>query len=158
MTFGLSTPERVALSDDVCIALQVVEHMQDVAEDFGKGRVYLPLDDLETFGCSEEDLAATHASFALRRLLASEAGRARDLLASGPALAASMPWRERMAVCAFTAGGLAALDAMREVDYDVLAHHTRPRPARAGLHVALVAWRALRWAGEATGEAKAEAA
>src|SRR5262245_35237907 len=49
--FGAATPERVALSDRVCSALQVVEHCQDVAEDHARGRVYLPASDLAAFGC-----------------------------------------------------------------------------------------------------------
>src|SRR6185437_8951793 len=56
--FGAATPERIALSDSICTALQLAEHCQDVAEDFIAGRVYLPLEDLERFGCSVEQIAA----------------------------------------------------------------------------------------------------
>src|SRR5262249_57340718 len=56
--FGVATPGRVALSDNICTALQLVEHWQDVAEDLGHGRIYLPGEDLERFGCTEADLAA----------------------------------------------------------------------------------------------------
>ena len=56
--FGASTPERVALSDKVCIGLQVVEHLQDIGEDARRGRVYLPAEDMERFGCTEADLLA----------------------------------------------------------------------------------------------------
>ena len=41
-SFEVSSPERIALSDEVCIGLQVVEHLQDVAEDIAGDRVYLP--------------------------------------------------------------------------------------------------------------------
>ena len=44
--FGAATPERVALSDRVCTALQLAEHWQDVAEDLRAGRIYLPAEDL----------------------------------------------------------------------------------------------------------------
>ena len=40
--FGVATPERIALSDNICTALQLAEHWQDVAEDLGNGRIYLP--------------------------------------------------------------------------------------------------------------------
>ena len=56
--FGVATPDRIALSDHVCTALQLAEHWQDVAEDLGNGRIYLPGEDLERFGCTEADLAA----------------------------------------------------------------------------------------------------
>ncbi len=48
--FGVATPERVALSDSICTALQLAEHWQDVAEDLGHGRIYLPGEDLERYG------------------------------------------------------------------------------------------------------------
>jgi squalene synthase HpnC len=123
----LSTPWRVALSDDVCAGLQVVEHIQDVGEDARRGRIYLPLEDLRRFGCSEDDLGEATSSPALRRLVAYEAWRASELLRSGAELARTLPMRARVAVCGFVAGGEAALDAVRRAGNDVLAHHCRPR-------------------------------
>src|SRR5262249_35793968 len=77
---GAETPERVAWSDDVCTALQVIEHLQDVGEDFARGRVYLPTEDLDRFGASDADLAAPSASGRLRAVVAHEVDRARRLL------------------------------------------------------------------------------
>ena len=51
--FGAATPEREALSDRVCTALQLAEHWQDVAEDLRAGRIYLPQEDMDRFGCTE---------------------------------------------------------------------------------------------------------
>lgn len=128
--FGRSTPERIALSDNVCTGLQVVEHLQDIGEDARQDRIYLPLADLRAEGCDEAALHASSASPALRRVVATEAARARRLLRSGAPLAATLPWRERVAVAAFAAGGLAALDAVEAAHADVLATRCRPRPAR----------------------------
>jgi squalene synthase HpnC len=133
---GRSTPERTALADDVCVGLQVVEHLQDVAEDLAQDRIYLPLDDLRTLGCDEADLGAPEAGPALRRVVALECRRARHLLRSGAPLAASLPLRERVAVAGFTAGGLAALDAIERARFDVLGH--APRPSRLGFARRLV--------------------
>ena len=44
--FGVATPGRIALSDSICTALQLAEHWQDVAEDLGNGRIYLPAEDM----------------------------------------------------------------------------------------------------------------
>ncbi len=136
--FEAASPERVALSDDVCTGLQVVEHLQDVAEDLTKDRVYLPLADLRAEGCDEAVLLAPVASPALRRVVAIEAGRARRLLFSGAPLAASLPPRARLAVASFAAGGMAALDAIEAAGFDVLGHRCRPRPARFAARLALV--------------------
>jgi squalene synthase HpnC len=119
--FGLATAERVALSDNVCTALQLIEHCQDVAEDLAAGRVYLPLEDLERFGVSEADLAQPHAGPGLRSVLAFEARRASALLDAGAPLLGQLHGRARLGVAAYIAGGRAALSAIRRADYDVLA-------------------------------------
>lgn len=127
---GCSTPERIVQSDRVCIGLQVVEHLQDVAEDAQMGRVYLPLEDLETFGCPVEHLLDDASRPALRDTIAHEVRRARELLASGGPLSASLPFRARLAVAAFSAGGHAALDSIERARYDVVAIHCRARSTR----------------------------
>jgi len=58
----MATPDRLALSDEVCIGLQVVEHLQDIGEDAARDRIYLPREDLDRFGCNEEQLRANLAS------------------------------------------------------------------------------------------------
>jgi squalene synthase HpnC len=124
--FGASMPERITLSDEVCIGLQVVEHLQDVGEDARRGRIYLPAEDMERFGCTEAELLATDSSPALRRLVAMEVSRARSLLASAVPLAASLRFRPRAAVVGFGAGGTAALDSIEQAGYDVLKQHCSP--------------------------------
>lgn len=106
--FDAATPERIALSDRVCAGLQVLEHLQDIAEDHARGRVYVPADDLVRFGCEDEDLSGPVTP---RRsaVIAFEAQRVRELLAAGGPLARSLPPRPRLAVAGFVAGGRAAL-------------------------------------------------
>jgi squalene synthase HpnC len=134
--FHASTPERVELSDKICIALQVVEHLQDVGEDAQQGRIYLPLDDLKRFGCNEDDLLASSATGPLREVVAFEAERARDLFMEGASLASTLSWRPRFAVEGFVAGGLAVLDALDDANYDVLATHCSPTKRALATHVA----------------------
>jgi squalene synthase HpnC len=125
---GLATPARIALSNAICTALQLAEHCQDVAEDFARGRVYLPAEDLARFGCVTADLTADHAGGPLRAVLAFEVSRARELFDAGAPLIDELPGaRARLAVAAFAAGGRAALDAIERAGYDVL-----PGPPRAG--------------------------
>lgn len=119
--FDSATPDRIALSDSVCTALQVVEHLQDVAEDLGRGRVYLPLEDMEGHGCSVEDLNARPTPEGVRRVVAFEGERARRLLNEGAPLARMLPWRAGLAVAGFVAGGHAALDAIERSGHDVLS-------------------------------------
>jgi squalene synthase HpnC len=126
--FGADSPERIALSNAVCTALQLTEHWQDVREDLSRGRVYLPLEDLARHGCTIEELAAPRVSERLRAVLALEAVRTAALFREGDALTASLRGWPRLAVAGYAGGGRAALDAIALADYEVLA--LRPRPTR----------------------------
>jgi squalene synthase HpnC len=134
--FGVATPARIELSDRVCAALQVIEHLQDVGEDYRRGRVYLPADALDRAGCQEADLAAASAGSALRAVVAELAQRSRGLLAAGTPLMRGLPVRPRVAIAGFVAGGRATLVALERAHFDVLAR--RPRRTAAGFAVALV--------------------
>lgn len=136
--FEVSSPDRIALSDEVCSGLQIVEHIQDVAEDIARDRIYLPQSDLRSLGCTVAELRAPRTSPALRAVLRYEAGRARRLLGSAVPLARQLPFQARLAVCGFAAGGLAALDAIEGDGYEVLARQCRPRPLRLAVHLGRV--------------------
>jgi Squalene/phytoene synthase len=84
--FGAATPDRIALSDKICAALQVIEHLQDVEEDQARGRVYV-------------------GPFA-------GPAEARSLLEEGAPLVRRLRGGARLAVAGFVAGGRAALDAV----------------------------------------------
>ena len=128
--FGAATPERMRLSDRVCSALQIIEHLQDVGEDHEAGRVYLPAEDLRRFGCADADLRATSTATRLRGVIAFEAERAARMLDEGAPIVAGLPLWGRLAVSGYIAGGRAALAALRRDAYDVLGTRSRPRPAR----------------------------
>jgi squalene synthase HpnC len=133
---GAATPERIALSDKICTALQLVEHWQDVAEDLRNGRVYLPADDLKAHGVTEEDLAQPTATRAVISLMTFEAERATRLLDEGSPLAGTLSGFARVAISGYIAGGRAALKAIRQQGYDVLA--ATPRPSKAATLTGLV--------------------
>jgi squalene synthase HpnC len=118
--FGTSNPVTNRLSDEVCTGLQIVEHLQDVGEDFGAGRIYLPQADLERFGVTDADFSESSASPALRRTIAFEAARATELLRSGSVLGEYLGGTDRLAVAGFVGGGLAQLHALSLASYDVL--------------------------------------
>jgi squalene synthase HpnC len=124
-----ATPERFALSDRVCTALQLAEHWQDVVEDFDRGRVYLPGEDLERFGVAPEDLVASPAPERVRELMGFEVRRAREILDEGAPLVRTLRGRPRFAVAAFVGGGRAALDAIDHAGGDVSTGP--PRASRA---------------------------
>ncbi|MEU3734434.1 squalene synthase HpnC [Streptomyces sp. NPDC033538] len=128
---GTSTPERIRRSDAICTALQIVEHLQDVAEDLSRDRIYLPAEDMKRFHVQETDLAAPTASASVRALIAYEAGRARDLMSEGAPLVGSVHGRLRLLLAGFVAGGRAAVRAIAAADHDVLPGP--PKPSKAQL-------------------------
>jgi squalene synthase HpnC len=126
-------PELVALSDDVCTGLQLVNFLQDVPRDLALGRVYLAAEDRARFAVDELDRPSPQ----LRALLEFEAGRARGLLASGEELGRALGGgRVGRAVALFARGGLAALQALERADWDIF--NGRPRPSRARLALAAI--------------------
>ncbi|MFF1277641.1 squalene synthase HpnC [Streptomyces marokkonensis] len=128
---GTATPERIRRSDAICTALQIVEHLQDVAEDLGRDRVYLPATDMKLFHVQEADLAAPTAGASVRALVAYQAQRARELLNEGAPLVGSVHGRLRLLLAGFVAGGRAALRAIAAAEYDVLPGP--PKPGRVQL-------------------------
>jgi squalene synthase HpnC len=130
--FGVATAERILLSNRICAALQVTEHLQDIAEDHARGRVYLPQEDLARFGCTEDEIAAPRPSAAYRALIAFEAQRARSLLGDGAPLARTLPLRPRIAIAGFVAGGRSALDGLDRAGDGAGA---RPKRSRRGFAI-----------------------
>jgi phytoene synthase len=70
-------PAARAHARQLGLAFQLTNFIRDIAEDYQRGRVYLPAEDLERFGVRRADLAAARASPAVQGLLAFEVGRAR---------------------------------------------------------------------------------
>jgi 15-cis-phytoene synthase len=85
--FGYSEPRAEKLAEDTGIAFQLTNILRDVREDAERGRIYLPLDELDRHNVSIHELAAlregSHMTLNQRELLESLAKRAEDYYASG---------------------------------------------------------------------------
>lgn len=137
--FGCRTPDARAYAIDLGIAFQLTNILRDVGEDARRGRIYLPLEDLAQFSCSEATLLATCWTPAVGALLAFECGRARAYYL-----------RARLALAPAHRRRLAAAEAMRAIyerllqriesrHFDVFgARVALPRYEQVG--VALAAW------------------
>jgi len=76
---GYRDADRQALSDSTCTALQLANFWQDVSDDYDKGRIYLPLDDLRRYQVAESDISGANNSPAFCDMMRFEVGRAREL-------------------------------------------------------------------------------
>ena len=101
------------------IANQLTNILRDVGEDRGRGRIYLPQEDLVRFGYSEDDLMAGRLNDAWRALMAFQLERARDWFARSEAgirwLSADARWPVWTSLRLYRG----ILDVIEEIDYDV---------------------------------------
>ncbi len=128
--YGADQPQR---AETLGIALQLINIMRDVREDWELGRVYLPQDELRSYGVSEEDIAAGRRTPAWQALMAYQAARARGYLEDGLTLLGYLD--RRSAACVKTFAGLyaATLDRIEEAGYDVFdgpPHLSKPTKLR----------------------------
>jgi len=122
---GYSDAERQQISDYTCTALQLANFWQDVFVDYGKGRIYLPLEDLRRFGVSGEDIAQRRATPQFVAMMKFEVERARDWFARGLPLVKMVNRELAIDLELFSRGGQEILNAIERQGYDVL----RARPA-----------------------------
>ena len=122
---GYSDEKRQQLSDFTCTALQLANFWQDVSVDCGKGRIYLPLDDLKQYGVTEAEISEQHFTPGFRELMRFEVERARDWFARGRSLPEMVDRALAIDIELFSRGGEEILNCIERQDYDVL----RARPA-----------------------------
>ncbi len=144
LLFGHRDEDRAARSDSICTALQLTNFWQDVAPDYGRGRIYLPEEDRRRFGVSEEDLRGERLHDGFRALLAEIVGRTRRSFEDGRPLLGMLRGRLALEIRLVWLGGNRILDRIEAADYDVF----RRRPSLGGLDKARLVGRALlprRW-------------
>jgi squalene synthase HpnC len=134
---GAATPENLADSDSICTSLQWINLLRDVALDWEKGHLYLPLADLARFRVTEAQIARGLCDPAWRALVAHEAAYARTLMVRGAPLARRLPGRFGLELCSVVQGGLRMLERLEASGYDVF----RERPALGPLDWCIVAAR-----------------
>ncbi|OWW20274.1 squalene synthase HpnC [Noviherbaspirillum denitrificans] len=137
--YGTDSPRNLEDSDAICSALQLINFWQDVAIDWRKARIYLPLSDMERFGVTEAHLAEGIVDDAWRKLMRFEVNRARAMMLSGASLAIRLPGRIGWELRLVVQGGLRILERIEMADYDVF----RRRPVLGPLDWLCMAWRAL---------------
>lgn len=127
--YGVDDRDSLRQSDAICSSLQLVNFWQDVAIDWDKGRIYLPLEDLARFGVGEDQIARQDSGERWRALMRFEVERARAMMRAGAPLARRLPGRIGWELRLIVQGGLRILERIEQADYDVFRR--RPRLGRA---------------------------
>ena len=117
---GYRDPERQALSDFTCTALQLANFWQDVTVDWQKGRMYLPLEDLQRCGVSEQEIAEAHNSRSFCQMMKFEVNRAREWFRQGLPLIKKVDSSLAVDIELFSRGGQEILNAIERQGFGVL--------------------------------------
>jgi len=120
--YGSSDTEHAR---ELGIALQLINIVRDVREDWELGRVYLPQDELAAYGVGEDDIGRGRVSPAWCGLMALQADRARSHLADGLRLLTSLDRRSALCVRTFAELYRATLERIEAKGYDVFGPKTR---------------------------------
>lgn len=127
---GYRDSERQKLSDFTCTALQLANFWQDVAVDYEKDRIYIPLENLKRFGVSESDIASRRATPQFIELMRFEVERAREWFERGLPLIKQVDPSLALDLELFSRGGQEILNAIERQGFDVLRSRpviSRPR-------------------------------
>lgn len=130
--FEYTDPKAREYATDMGIAMQLTNILRDIEEDCGRGRVYLPQDELEKFGVTEESLRAGDTGPEFRAMMAEQVSRARGYFERSAALLPLLKPRSRLCPAVLRALYSAVLDRIEVRDYNVF-----------GERVALNTWEKL---------------
>jgi phytoene synthase len=137
--FGYESPRTREYAVNLGLALQLTNILRDLKEDVARGRIYIPLEDLERFGYSEEDLRASRYNAPFIELMKFEHARARSYFERA---AASLPEQDRASMFAAEIMGAIyreLLDRMPEIQFDVYRNRLTVPKARR-MKIALGIW------------------
>ena len=113
--------EHMVWSDAICTALQLTNFWQDVSVDLKKGRFYLPLEDLDRFRYTQEDIRAGIEDQRFRDLIRFETDRTKVLFAEGAPLVRNAPKSLRFELSVTWNGGMRILQLIERNSYRVLS-------------------------------------
>ena len=133
-----SAPEQLEQSDAICTALQLINFLQDISQDYHEmGRIYLPQDEMSRFGVDERLIAQGITNSALKELLTFQLDRIDRLLTEGTPLGASLSGRFGLEIRMIIAGAHKMVEKLRKQD-DCFSRPRLTRMEKFGL-----LWRAI---------------
>ncbi len=138
---GHDDPRLDEQSDAVCTALQLTNFWQDLAIDWRRGRLYVPLEDRDAAGAQDADLDAGRMTPEWQSALRSAADRTRALFHAGRPICDAVRGRLRWELRLTWLGGMQILGSTQAAGFDVFRH----RPGLRRVDVPRLLWKAVRW-------------
>ena len=135
-----ATPQNLGYSDAICSALQLTNFLQDISQDLDESdRIYIPLDEMEQYSVSEEDIRNKITNPASRDLIQFQIQRTRKLMQSGAPLGKVLKGRMGLELRLTIMGGSRILYKLNQQQNDVFS-----RPRLSKWDIGWVIWKALR--------------
>ena len=122
--FRETKQEQLAASDDICTGLQLANFWQDVRRDYDKGRIYLPMEDLQRFDCASFFTSPELQLAPFRELIRFQIDRTANYFQRGRSLILNLPLRYQAEIDLIVRGGEMLLERIRHAGYDTWT--TRP--------------------------------
>jgi squalene synthase HpnC len=138
---GYDDPQLDAYSDAVCTALQLTNFWQDLATDWQRGRLYVPLEDRDRAWARDSDLDARRMTTEWQAALRAVAQRTRELFDRGRGVCDGVAGRLRWELRLTWLGGRRVLEKTEQVGFDVFNH----RPTLTAGDAPALVWGAMRW-------------
>jgi len=126
--YGAANDTNFAYSDSICTSLQLINFLQDVDSDYRRNRIYFPLDEMRTFGISEDQIGKGNTSGAWTDFMRYEIDRAADMLSKGAPLGHILPGRIGLELRTIVCGGARILEKLRASGGDVFSRRPVLRP------------------------------
>jgi phytoene synthase len=117
--FGYNSPDALPLAEKCGVAFQLTNILRDIREDAGRGRVYLPVEDLERFRVNADDLQAGLRTPEFIDLMDFETTRAREYYRESQPLLGLVERRSRPSLAALIGIYSRLLDRIEQSNYDV---------------------------------------
>lgn len=117
---GIFDEDSKIFSDNICTALQLTNFYQDVSIDIQKDRIYIPMDELNDFGVTEEMFQLKGFNGKFKKLIEFQVDRADELFENGKKLLPKLPLRLRRQIGWTIGGGRSILEKIKKNNFDVL--------------------------------------
>lgn len=117
--------DAIYYSDKICSALQLTNFYQDITIDTKKNRIYIPLEELISFGLSENDFKMNSNQAKIKELIKFQVERAFEMFAEGRQILPMLKGLFRLQISAIISGGETILNSIRNIDYE--SFRSRPK-------------------------------
>ena len=138
--FGYENRNTLKYAHDLGMAFQLTNILRDVREDAERGRIYIPLDELEQFGVSPDEILALQNTENMKALFAHQAKRAKEYYQRAYEHLPDEDRYRQLSGLVMSAIYETTLSEIEQDNYQVMKHRIRLTPLRK----LWIAWKTFR--------------